>query len=197
MGGAPGLGFVPLDCRQCRLCEGRTQVVPAEGGRRPLAFFVGEAPGPEEDRVGRPFVGRAGKILREALRKTGWSDDDVWITNTVKCFPFDAQDGKKKIRAPRPAEAAACRAHLRQEILALKPRLIVALGRTAASSLVASLGPSLNAHRGVLLPARDDLAGHVFVTFHPSGLHYERGRKEAFEADLAAARRIALGASNA
>lgn len=190
MGLERGLPYVALDCRRCRLCEGRTQVVPAEGGAHPLAFFVGEAPGPDEDAQGRPFVGRAGKILRDALRRTGWSEDDVWITNVVKCFPHERQGGKRRIRAPKADEAGACRAHLRREIEALRPTLIVALGRTAATALVDDLGPRLEDARGLRGPARADLLGDVFVTFHPSGLHYGRGRRESFEADLRAARRI-------
>ncbi|HLE48023.1 MAG TPA: uracil-DNA glycosylase [Candidatus Thermoplasmatota archaeon] len=191
MGIERGTAYVPVDCRRCGLCEGRTQVVPAEGGRRPLAFFVGEAPGPEEDAQGRPFVGRAGKILRATLREAGWSDDDVWITNVVKCFPYEWIDGKKKIRAPTVAEAASCREHLRLEVAALKPPLIVALGRTAATALIDDGGANLAGLRGSASPARGDLGGDVFVTYHPSGLHYERGRKEAFESDLRAALRLA------
>jgi DNA polymerase len=185
-------GLAVLDCSLCGLSRGRTQVVPAEGDRAARVMLVGEAPGPDEDRVGRPFIGRAGKVLRRELANAGWRPEDVWITNTVKCFPFDLVESKKKIRPPTGLESDACRLHLRRELDALRPRLIVALGRTAAQQLTGEPVPSLETVRGATLATRAALGDYpVFVTYHPSGLHYAAGRLELFQADLRRARTIA------
>jgi DNA polymerase len=185
-----GVAFVALDCTRCVLSKTRTQVVPAEGSRKAIALFVGEAPGPDEDRIGRPFIGRAGRILRDALAEAGWRGDEVWITNTVKCFPFDIVEGKKKIRAPNPDERAGCSRHLAAELEAFPRALVVALGRTAAGAL-AGTAVALDERHGTIFP-RSTGVGDVFVTFHPSGLHYRKGRREAFLADLRRARALAL-----
>jgi uracil-DNA glycosylase len=192
-GSSRGIQFVPLDCTRCPLSAHRTQVVPGEGPLHPLAFFVGEAPGPDEDRLGRPFIGRAGQILRRALRDAGWREDDVWITNVVKCFPFDMNEDRKKIRAPSEDEVAACHDHLANEVRALRPRLIVALGRTAAARLLARDDLSLDKLHGTIAGAQDGVP--VFVTFHPSGLHYKKGRNEQFVQDLRRARTLAAEAT--
>lgn len=184
-----GEAYVAHDCSKCALSRGRTQVVPGEGAQKPLAVFVGEAPGPDEDREGRPFIGRAGKILRESLRQAGWRDDEVWITNAVKCFPHELrEDGKKTIRAPDAVETSACRPHLQAELKALKPGLIVALGRSAALSLTGDASIQLDRDHGRVL---DSPAGRLFLTFHPSGLHYKTGRREQFLEDLRVAREAA------
>lgn len=184
-----GTSFVPVDCVGCPLSKNRTQVVPGEGPARPLAFFVGEAPGPDEDRLGRPFIGRAGQILRVALREAGWTEGEVWITNVVKCFPHDENGAKKRIRAPSEDEVAACHNHLANEIRGLRPRLIVALGRTAAARLLGHDDWSLDDLHGTVAGLQDNVP--VFVTFHPSGLHYRTGRKDEFLNDLRNARTLA------
>ncbi len=184
--------FVPLDCRRCALAAGRQQVVPAEGGERPIAFFVGEAPGPEEDAQGRPFVGRAGRILRRALAGAGWRDEELWITNAVKCFPNDRVGEKRRIRKPAGPEVDACRRHLAAEVAALRPRLIVTLGATALEAVTGRRFARLGAVRASLLPARDEFGSTpVFPTYHPSGLHYGHATPEEFQDDLRRARALA------
>lgn len=194
-GGAPlrGDAYVPLDCAKCPLAAGRTRVVPAEGARRPLAFFVGEGPGPEEDATGRPFVGRAGMILRRALAEAGWHEDEVWITNIVKCFPHEKDGDRRRIRKPNRGEVDACRGHLVSEVAALRPRLLVALGRTAAEAVAAGrVGPLREARRRPL-ELREDLGDAPLVaTYHPSGLHYGHASVEEFTDDLRRARVLAL-----
>lgn len=181
------LDLIDPACARCGLCRGRTQVVPAEGPRTARAFFVGEAPGPDEDRQGRPFIGRAGRILRSALPRAGWRLEDVWITNTVKCFPHEPVDGAARIRAPTVSEADACRPFLVREIESLRPHLLVALGRTAARSLTGR-EVALDQEHGRVVAARPELGdARVFLTFHPSGLHYAKGRAALFDADLRAA----------
>jgi len=173
----------------CPACKGRA--VPAEGSERPQAFFVGEAPGPTEEKMGRPFVGRAGRVLRSALPEAGWAEDDIWITNIVKCFPYADVDGKRKIRKPNPAEVQACLPHLLREAEDLRPRLLIALGRTAAEGLLGRRVPKLGSIRGQVLPARSELGARpVFVTIHPSALSYGvlRGQRAGFVDDLRKAR---------
>lgn len=182
----------PADCARCPLAAGRTQVVQAEGSPSAPVFVVGEAPGPDEDKQGRPFIGRAGKILRQALRDAGYGADDVWITNAVKCFPHTRAEGKAKIRAPTSEESDACRSHLASEVRSLRPRLVVALGRTAAATLLGGKARPMAVLRGNTWPARPELDGvPVFVTYHPSGLHYGHATVEEFTADLRAARQRA------
>lgn len=109
-------------CRNCRLHENRTSAVPGEGSPDTEVVFVGEAPGFHEDRMGRPFVGRAGELLTKYLGTLRWSRDDVFITNVVKCRPPDNRD-------PEPDEVAACAPFLRRQLEVLDPALIVTLGR--------------------------------------------------------------------
>lgn len=184
-----GDDLVDLACTRCGLSRDRTQVVPAEGSRTAHVFLVGEGPGPEEDEAGRPFVGRAGKVLRRTLERTGWREEDVWITNIVKCFPHDRDSSRRRIRAPTSVEATACRVHLRRELEAIRPRLLVALGRTAAVELTGVALPNLAKMHGTVLPTRPQLGEFwVFLTYHPSGLHYGKGRLQAFEQDLRTAK---------
>jgi uracil-DNA glycosylase family 4 len=110
------------DCRRCRLHEGRTKAVPGEGHPSTEVVFVGEGPGFNEDRLGRPFVGRAGDLLVRLLGSIGWRRDEVFITNVVKCRPPENRD-------PEPDEIAACAPYLKRQLEVLDPALIVTLGR--------------------------------------------------------------------
>ena len=109
-------------CTLCSLANGRTQAVPGEGALNALVMFVGEGPGFEEDRQGRPFVGRSGRLLTESLKKIGVERTDVYITNVVKCRPPNNRD-------PLPDEVAACAPYLDRQIALVNPRIIVTLGR--------------------------------------------------------------------
>ena len=147
-------------CRDCRLCETRTQTVLERGNRQAPLMLIGEGPGEQEDRQGRPFVGPAGKLLDAMLTATGWSpEQDVYVCNVVKCRP----PGN---RNPQPDEMAACQAYLQAQIRLVRPRLIVALGRVAAQSL---LGTELSIAR--LRGQTHQYAGHpLIVTYHPAYL---------------------------
>ena len=114
------------DCRLCGLCEGRTQVVYASGDYDSRVVLVGEGPGENEDIQGRPFVGKSGKILENAMADAGFTRDDVLITNTVKCRPPGNRD-------PRPEEMEACRPFLLSDLAGRK--LIVGLGRSSIKDL--------------------------------------------------------------
>ena len=116
------IGAEVAACTRCRLHQTRTKAVPGEGTAATEVFFVGEGPGFNEDRQGRPFVGQAGALLTELLAAVGWSRDEVFITNVVKCRPPENRD-------PEPDEIAACSAYLTRQLAALDPALVVTLGR--------------------------------------------------------------------
>jgi uracil-DNA glycosylase family 4 len=117
-------------CTRCReLALNRTQVVPGEGNPKAEIMFVGEAPGADEDRQGRPFVGQAGQILNKLLEKTGISREDVFIGNVLKCRPPDN-------RTPMDSEIANCREYLHAQITLIRPKLICTLGNPSLQTLV-------------------------------------------------------------
>ncbi len=113
-----------INCKKCRLCKGATNAVPGEGNPNADIAFVGEAPGFNEDKQGRPFVGRAGQLLDEMLRSVGLKRSDVWIGNVIKHRPPDN-------RAPMADEIRACMPYLDAQLKAINPKIIVALGRFA------------------------------------------------------------------
>jgi len=147
-------------CRQCRLCEARKQAVLGVGDRNADWLFVGEGPGAEEDQRGEPFVGQAGKLLDSMLAAIGLKrGNDVYIANAVKCRPPEN-------RTPAPEEAATCRPYLERQIELIQPRLIVALGRPAAQTLLQA-EVKIGAARGKL---HDYRGIPLIVTYHPAYL---------------------------
>ena len=149
-------------CTGCRLHEGRTRAVPGEGDPDTEVVFVGEGPGFNEDREGRPFVGRAGGLLVRLLESIGWRRDDVFITNVVKCRPPDNRD-------PQPDEIAACAPFLRRQLAVLDPAVVATLGRYSMAAFVP--GARIGAVHGTTSPAdpatgaRDAL---VLALYHPA-----------------------------
>jgi len=115
------------DCTRCPLCEFRTRIVMPDGNARSGIIFVGEAPGENEDLIGRPFVGRSGKLLERMMMEEGIARSDVLITNTVKCRPPGNRDPTKE-------EMEACRPFLEHELM--NGKVIVGLGRSACRSLI-------------------------------------------------------------
>ncbi len=111
-----------LVCQRCQLANGRTKAVPGYGNIQAITMFVGEGPGFDEDRQGRPFVGRSGQFLTEMLKSVGIQREDVYITNVVKCRPPNNRD-------PLPEELAACSDYLTRQVELINPRIIVTLGR--------------------------------------------------------------------
>jgi len=155
------------DCKACDLWKKGTQTVFGEGPRRARVFFVGEQPGNEEDLTGKPFVGPAGRLLDEALVEAGIDRSLVYVTNVVKHFKWEPR-GKRRIhKKPNAQEIKACRPWLEAEIAVVKPRVIVALGATAAQAL---LGPQFRVtkQRGQFLEST--LAPYVMATIHPSSI---------------------------
>ena len=177
----PALREAAAGCRGCHLWQVGTQTVFGEGDAGAKALFVGEQPGDQEDRAGKPFVGPAGRVFDEALEAAGIDRSSVYVTNAVKHFKWQAR-GKRRIhQKPNWTEMTACRPWLEAELEVVKPRVLVLLGATAAQSL---LGREFRVtqHRGELLES--DLAEAVTATVHPSSIL--RGEPEDREANFAA-----------
>jgi DNA polymerase len=155
------------DCRRCDLWKVGTQTVFGEGPPAARLMLVGEQPGDAEDLAGRPFVGPAGQLLREALAEAGIDEKDVYVTNAVKHFKWTPR-GKRRIHEkPNRIEVNACKMWLEQEIALVKPRVIVALGATAAGVV---LGPEARVMRDRAKPFPSPLADVVTLTVHPSSI---------------------------
>lgn len=172
-------------CTDCRLCEGRSRVVKGTGSARARIVFIGEAPGKEEDIHGKPFVGRAGRVLDAALAEAGVCRREVYITNLVKCRP----PGNRR---PRRDEIESCRRHLVKEMERLRPEIVCVLGRTAASDLFGMKGTMKEAlgRETELVIGRKRLRG--IVNYHPAACLYQRRNTETFKrivADSVAAAR--------
>jgi DNA polymerase len=185
------------DCRNCPLWKRGTQTVFGAGPASADVVLVGEQPGDQEDRQGEPFVGPAGRVLREALVEAGLDVSRVYLTNAVKHFKWIAR-GKRRIHEkPNREEILACRIWLDQELALIKPKAVVALGATAAS--VIAPGAKVTKDRGRALEST--LAPIVAVTVHPSSIlrapddAARRQARHAFTADLKAIARL-LGRSH-
>jgi len=167
-------------CVRCELAKSRTQTVFGVGNPAADWMIIGEAPGAEEDRRGEPFVGRAGQMLNEMLRAIGQSRESVFIANILKCRPPNNRD-------PQPAEAAACRDYLRQQIALVKPNIILAVGKIAAQNLLGSDQPV-----GRMRGRQHDLDGiPLVVTYHPAYLLRSPSQKRKSWSDLCLASRLA------
>jgi len=178
-------------CRACPLWKTGTQTVFGEGLTKAEIVFVGEQPGDREDREGRPFVGPAGRVLDEALDEAGIDRRLAYVTNAVKHFKWEGR-GKRRIhQKPNAEELAACRPWLDAELSVLRPRVLVALGATAAQSL---LGRSFRVTKQRGVPVESDLAPNVLATVHPSSILRapdETARREAYAAFVADLRVVA------
>ncbi|HYJ80205.1 MAG TPA: uracil-DNA glycosylase [Longimicrobiaceae bacterium] len=175
---------VALGCPRCGLAETRTRVVFGEGSPTAELMAVGEAPGHDEDRTGRPFVGRAGRLLDLLLLSAGFERDAVYICNVLKCRPPENRD-------PHPDEVEACSPFLLRQVELIAPRVIVAFGGFAARTLlgtetsISRLRGRLHQYRGVpLVP-----------TFHPAYLLRNAGSVRAVWEDLQRARAVLDSAS--
>lgn len=174
--------------------SGGTRAVLGEGPRHPAIVLVGEQPGDQEDRMGKPFVGPAGRLLDRALTEAGIDRRMIYVTNAVKHFKFE-QRGKRRLhKRPAAGEVKHYRWWLQKELELLKPRVIVALGATAAMALAGKAVP-IAQNRGET--TFDGIAG--YVTVHPSYLLRLKGdaRQEAYAAFVADLRRVARLARSA
>jgi uracil-DNA glycosylase len=149
-------------CTRCRLHQTRTNAVPGEGSADTEVVFVGEGPGFHEDRLGRPFVGRAGDLLTKYLGTLRWGRDEVFITNVVKCRPPDNRD-------PEPDEIAACAPYLQRQLEVLDPALIVTLGRHSLGRFMP--GDRISQAHGTtrpIDPATGAASAMGFALYHPA-----------------------------
>src|SRR5215211_5051345 len=163
----PKLRQAAAGCTACDLYKTGTQTVFGEGARSAEVLFVGEQPGDQEDKSGRPFVGPAGKLLDQALEDAGIDRAQVYVTNVVKHFKWQAR-GKRRIhQKPNWSEIAACRPWLEAELAVVNPRVLVCLGATAAQAL---LGRQFRVTQQRGEPVESDLAEHVLATVHPSSI---------------------------
>jgi uracil-DNA glycosylase family protein len=165
----PALRQAAARCRGCHLWKLGTQTVFGEGRRSATVMLVGEQPGEQEDRAGHPFVGPSGQLLDRALARAGLDRRDAYVTNVVKHFKWVPDpEGKRRIhKTPNASEIRACRPWLDAELSVVTPRVIVALGATAAKAL---FGPSIRvtAQHGRII--RTPLAEAGFATVHPSAV---------------------------
>ena len=159
------------ECRKCRLCENRTNVVPGEGNPKAEIMFIGEGPGRDEDMQGRPFVGASGQLLDKMIHAIGMERTEVYIANVVKCRP-------PMNRNPEIDEAAACMPYLRNQFKLITPRIIVLLGKVACRYVLQDETP-ISRLRGNWILRK----GVWFMpTYHPSALlRAPEKKREAWE----------------
>jgi uracil-DNA glycosylase family protein len=175
----PKLRDAAAGCKACDLWKTGTQTVFGEGAAKAEALFVGEQPGDQEDKAGRPFVGPAGQLFDRALDEAGIDRSLAYVTNVVKHFKWQAR-GKRRIhQKPNWSEIVACRPWLDAELAVVKPRVLVCLGATAAQAL---LGRQFRVtqHRGE--PVESELAPVVIATVHPSSILRSDNREAEFKA---------------
>lgn len=163
------------DCRRCKLCSGRKNLVFGVGNPKARLVFVGEGPGAEEDNQGIPFVGAAGQLLTKMILAMGYSRDEVYICNVVKCRP----PGN---RNPEPDEIQACQPFLEAQLHAIRPEVIIALGKFAAQTLLRTDTP-ITRLRGQW---REYVGIPLMPTFHPAYLLRNPPEKKAAWTDLQA-----------
>ena len=181
-------------CRRCDLWREATQGVPGQGPSKAALMLVGEQPGDQEDLAGAPFVGPAGRVLDAGLERAGVPRAEVFVTNAVKHFKHELRGKRRLHKTPDAGEVQACRWWLDAERRLVRPKVVVALGATAALAVFAKATP-IGANRGHPLPLHG--GGHGFVTYHPSyllRLPDEAAKKAAFKlfiADLKAAWELA------
>lgn len=186
-------------CTRCPLYRNATQTVFGEGPAGALLMLVGEQPGDQEDLLGHPFVGPAGRLLDKALEEAGIDRNAVYLTNAVKHFKNEPRGKKRLHKRPDRYETEVCRVWLDSEIQVVRPRLVVALGVTAAQALLRRRSVVISRQRGrpVTLPG----GGAGLLTMHPSAILRtpdRAGRDKAFRAlvaDLTAARALLESAS--
>ena len=165
----PRLRAAAAGCRGCHLWTVGTQTVFGEGPRGARVMFVGEQPGDQEDRAGRPFVGPSGQLLDAALERANIPRDDVYVTNAVKHFKWErGEKSKRRIhKKPNDREITACKPWLETEIALVAPQVIVCLGATAAQAL---LGKKFRVTKERGKPVRTDRGAVVIATVHPSAV---------------------------
>ncbi len=161
-----------LTCQECGLSKGRTRVVPGEGPEHAEIMFIGEGPGFQEDRQGRPFVGPAGQLLEDLLSKIGLTRDQVYICNVIKCRPPNNRD-------PMSTEIEACKHWLDEQIRLVNPKAVVTLGRFSMSRWFP--GQSISRIHGRPIK-RDGML--IFPMYHPAAALHQQNLRATLEEDM-------------
>ena len=160
------LEYVTNHCTKCPLSQGRTHVVVDRGNRSAGIMFIGEGPGQQEDIQGKPFVGPAGQLLDRILAAAGFSEENAYIANIVKCRPPGNRD-------PLPSEQEACINYLRHQLLLVKPKIIVCLGRIAAQRII-SPDFKITSQHGIWIERK---GYYITAVYHPSALLRDESKK--------------------
>ncbi len=161
-----------LTCQECGLSKGRTRVVPGEGPEHAEIMFIGEGPGFQEDRQGRPFIGPAGQLLEDLLSKIGLTRDQVYICNVIKCRPPNNRD-------PMSTEIEACKHWLDEQIRLVNPKAVVTLGRFSMSRWFP--GQSISRIHGRPIK-RDGML--IFPMYHPAAALHQQNLRATLEEDM-------------
>ncbi len=162
-----------IDCKKCKLCKNRSNIVFGTGNKEAKVMFIGEGPGADEDREGEPFVGKAGQLMDKALIGLGIKREDLYIANIVKCRP-------PQNRNPEQNEADACLNYLRNQVVLIKPKIIVLLGSIALKNILGT-DYSITASRGKWIEHKGIL---YMPTWHPAALLRDESKKIDFWNDL-------------
>ena len=161
------------NCQKCNLCKARQNIVFGVGNKNATIMFIGEGPGADEDRLGEPFVGRAGKLMNMAFKMVGINRENVYIANIVKCRP-------PQNRNPKEDEATACLDYLRNQVVLVKPKIIVLLGSVALKNILGK-EYGITASRGKWI----EKEGITYMpTWHPAALLRDENKKIDFIKDL-------------
>ena len=162
-----------LECKKCRLCTNRTNIVFGQGNKKARLMFIGEGPGADEDKQGIPFVGKAGQLMNNAFQALEINREDVYIANIVKCRP-------PSNRAPEDDEVQTCLNYLRNQVILIKPKIIVLLGSTALKNILGK-EYGITAVRGNWMEKN----GIKYMpTWHPAALLRDENKKIEFWQDL-------------
>ncbi len=161
------------DCNRCKLCRERHNIVFGEGNLNADIMFIGEGPGADEDKEAMPFVGKAGKLMNNAFDIVGIKREDVYIANIVKCRPPNNRD-------PMQDEVAACINYLRNQVMIIKPKIIVLLGRIALTNILGQ-EYKITSSRGIWVEKKGI---HYMPTWHPAALLRDETKKIDFINDL-------------
>ena len=162
-----------IGCKKCKLCTNRTNIVFADGNKNANVMLIGEGPGADEDKQGVPFVGKAGQLMNKAFEGLGIEREKVYIANIVKCRP-------PANRVPEEDEATACLNYLRNQVILVKPKIIVLLGSTALKNICGKEF-GITAYRGKWIEKK----GIMYMpTWHPAALLRDENKKIEFWKDL-------------
>ena len=161
------------NCSRCKLCKNRTNIVFGIGNETANIMFIGEGPGADEDKQGIPFVGKAGQLMNKAFDALGINREDVYIANIVKCRPPNNRD-------PEPDEIQGCMNYLRNQVIIVKPKIIVLLGRIALQNILGK-EYKITASRGICVEKKGIL---YMPTWHPAALLRDETKKIDFINDL-------------